>query len=327
GRSFAAGAYVIPMKQPYASFAQTMLEVQKYPDLREYPGGPPKRPYDVTAHTLPMLMNVEAVAVERWDGAAPALSARIPQQSFAFELPAPLRGRSGPRIGLYKGWSESMESGWTRWTFDQHKLVYDTIKDARMRAGNLRRNYDVIVIQTHSPGALRNGNSGERYPAEYAGGLGDAGVAALEQFVKDGGRLVAIEESTEFAIERFGLGVKNAVAGLRNTEFYVPGSILKADLDTTHPVAAGMKPSTPVWFSDASRAFDVSDPNVKVIARYASGNPALSGWILGPEKLAGKPALLEAKVGKGSVILFGFQPDYRAQSVATWPLLFNALKP
>jgi hypothetical protein len=117
------------------------------------------------------------------------------------------------------------------------------------------------------------------------------------------------------------------VAGLRNTEFYVPGSILKVDIDATQPLARGMKASTPVWFSDASRAFDVTDPNVRVIARYASGNPALSGWILGPDKLAGKPALLEAKVGRGSVVLFGFQPDYRSQTVATWPLLFNALKP
>jgi glutamine amidotransferase-like uncharacterized protein len=87
-----------------------------------------------------------------------------------------------------------------------------------------------------------------------------------------------------------------------------------------------MKANTPVWFSDGSRAFDVTDPNIRVIARYSAGNPALSGWILGPEKVAGKPALLEATVGRGSVVLFGFQPDYRSQSVATWPLIFNAMK-
>jgi hypothetical protein len=71
----------------------------------------------------------------------------------------------------------------------------------------------------------------------------------------------------------------------------------------------------------------VSDPSIRVVARFGSGNPALSGWILGPEKVAGKPALLEARVGQGSVVMFGFQPDYRSQSVATWPLLFNAMIP
>src|SRR5690606_2894613 len=64
GRRFPAGTYVIPMNQPYASWAQTLLERQEYPDMRQYPGGPPVRPYDVTAHTLPLLMGMEAVAVD-----------------------------------------------------------------------------------------------------------------------------------------------------------------------------------------------------------------------------------------------------------------------
>jgi hypothetical protein len=119
--------------------------------------------------------------------------------------------------------------------------------------------------------------------------------------------------------------VKNAVEGLPRQEFYVPGSILRLDLDTSHPLARSVGASTHAWFWGSSRAFEVTDPAIRVVARYGEGNPAASGWILGPEAIAGKPALLEARVGRGSVVLFGFQPNYRGQSVATWPLLFDAL--
>ena len=88
-----------------------------------------------------------------------------------------------------------------------------------------------------------------------------------------------------------------------------------------------MDESVTAWYWGSSRAFDVQDPDIRVTARYSEGNPVRSGWILGPEHLAGRAAVVEASVGSGSVVLFGFQPTYRAQSVATWPLLFNAMKP
>ena len=73
-------------------------------------------------------------------------------------------------------------------------------------------------------------------------------------------------------------------------------------------------------------AYEVDDPRVRVAARYASGDPLLSGWVLGGHHVAGQPAILEADLGEGSAVLFGFQPNYRAQTMATWPLLFNAIR-
>jgi hypothetical protein len=326
GRSFPAGSYVVPMNQPYASFAQTMLERQEYPDLREYPGGPPQRPYDVTAHTLPLLMNVDAVAVEAWPAAPPPLSERIPViREFAFELPAALRGATAPRIALYKGWTETMPAGWTRWVFDQHGLAYDTLKDERVRRGDLAHDYDVIVFQAQSGAQILRGNAAGSLPAPYTGGIGEEGAEALRQFVRGGGRIVAIEQATDFVAGLLGLNVGNAVSGLPPQEFYVPGTILRADVRQDHPIGRGLGGGANVWYWGSSRAFDVQQPDAVVVATYGSGNPAASGWILGPQHIAGKPALVQVPVGQGSVVLFGFQPNYRAQTVATWPLLFNAM--
>jgi glutamine amidotransferase-like uncharacterized protein len=120
--------------------------------------------------------------------------------------------------------------------------------------------------------------------------------------------------------------------GASRKDFYIPGSILRTELDTAHPIAKGMPKDSIAWFED-SPAFEIkTDPlaltnNFKIIASYPK-NPKdilLSGWALGAERLAGKAALVEFTVGKGKIVLFGFRPQYRGQSLATFPLLFNAI--
>ncbi len=323
GIDFPAGSFVVPMRQPYASFAETLLEVQHYPDLRQYPGGPPKRPYDVTAQTLPYLMDVDAVAVD--EPLKVPLSDPIPVPKWDFELPEALSGESAPRIAVYKSRQEPIAAGWTRWVFDQYHLKYDTLHSADIQRGGLASRYDVLVMQSQSPQSIENGYPPGSEPPEYVGGLGESGVAALRDFVRSGGRLVAIEEAADFAIETFGLGVTNQVDGLPPQEFYIPGSILRLVLAPSSDLSRGLDPESIAWFDNQSRAFGVTDPQIRVAARYGTGDPLLSGWALGSRHVAGKPAILEADVGKGSVVLFGFQPNYRGQSVATWPLLFNAM--
>ena len=323
GIAFPEGSWVIPMRQPYASFAETMLQVQHYPDLREYPGGPPLRPYDVTAHTLPYLMDVEAVAVD--EAPTVAMSGAITPPEFTFTLPAHLRGSGASRVAMLKPWQESQEAGWTRWMFDEYGLRYDTLHNADVQRGGLAGRYDVIVLQSQTPRSIANGFAAGSVPPQYAGGLGEAGAAALRDFVRAGGRLVAVEDATEYVTGLFGLGVGSAVEGLRNTEYYIPGSILRLELDSSSELTRGLSTESIAWYGTGSLAFDVTDPSIRVAARYGSGDPLLSGWVLGGDKVAGKPAILEADVGRGSVVLFGFQPNYRGQSVATFPLLFNSL--
>ena len=133
-----------------------------------------------------------------------------------------------------------------------------------------------------------------------------------------------MEEAAEFAVDLFGLDVVNAVEGLSNTEFYVPGSLLRVELEAD-PVTAGYDGATAAWYWRSSRAFTVRDDRVEVLGRYSPSDPVVAGWVLGRERLAGQGALLRARIGRGEVILFGFQPNYRGQSIVTWPLFFNAI--
>ena len=183
----------------------------------------------------------------------------------------------------------------------------------------------MLLFEDQSADQILNGLEAGVLPAPYVGGLGSDGQTAIRGFVEGGGRLVAIAAATDFAIGTFNLGASNALEGLSDSDFYIPGSILQLDLAAGNDITDGVPSENIAWYWRSSRAFEVTDTAIEVIARYGSGDPLLSGWVLGHEHVAGKPALVEAGVGQGSVVLFGFPPNYRGQTIATWPLLFNAL--
>ncbi|HEY6400625.1 MAG TPA: peptidase M14, partial [Blastocatellia bacterium] len=164
------------------------------------------------------------------------------------------------------------------------------------------------------------------YPAEYAGGLGEAGVKALREFIEAGGTVITFNNASNFAIEKLGVPARNTLKGSSSRDFYCPGSILRAQLDASSPLTFGIEKETIAWFEN-SPVFEITDPErAHAIATYpASENPLLSGWILGDKLIRGRAAMIEAKIGKGRVILFGFRPQYRAQSLASFPLLFNSI--
>jgi hypothetical protein len=329
GRRYPAGTYVVVLRQPYAAFAKALLERQMYPDLREYAGGPPRAPYDVTAHTLPLLMGVQVVTVQ--DTLRVALSEPIGpfRPTYAYPgLSAPAGVRAADvRIGLYRSYTASMDEGWTRWVFDTWHVPYMSLVDSVVRAGRLRDGLDAIVIPDMSAGEIVDGLPAS-YPAPYAGGLGAAGVAALRGFVRDGGTLVTLDRASSWAITAFELPMRDVAPSLDERQFYAPGSIFRIEVDARSPLAAGMPATSIAWF-ERSPLFEIRDSaRVRVIARFP-GRPQdvlLSGWVLGPDHAAGRPALVEARYGRGRVVLFGFRPQYRGQSLATYPFLFNALR-
>jgi len=328
GERHAAGTYVVVLRQPYAAFAKTLLEPQRYPDRRLYPNGPPERPYDVTAHTLPLLMGLTATPAP--ESLRVALSAPVaaPHATLGYAGFVATDLNPVPRVGLYRSYDATMDEGWTRFVFDTWKVPYVSLVDSTVRAGKLKEKFDVIVLPDQSPSEIIEGLPATRYPAPYAGGIGTDGAEALRQFVLDGGTLVALNEASRFAVQALLLPVRNVLEAMPDEDFYAPGSIFRLELDASNPLVRGVGKETAAWFQGGP-AFDVLDSTVvHVIGKWpdAPERVLLSGWVLHPEKVAGKAALLEVRQGSGRVILFGFRPQYRGQSLATYPLLFNSLQ-
>lgn len=229
-----------------------------------------------------------------------------------------------PRVGLYKPWVENIDEGWTRWLLEQYEFTYETLTDQDVRRGNLHDRVDVIVLPDQTAQRLVEGHQQGTMPPEYVGGLGKEGVAALAQFVNAGGTLVALDSATALAIDAVALPVKNVLADAKPEEFFCPGSLLRLNLDGSDPLAFGMPTETAALFAFSS-AFEGEGGSIKAVARYAPKDVLMSGWLEGESRIAGKGAVLDARVGQGRVVLLGFRAQHRAQAHATFRLLFNAL--
>jgi hypothetical protein len=234
-----------------------------------------------------------------------------------------------PRIGLYQPWTGNIDEGWTRWLFEQYGISYTTLHDADLRKGGLRQRLDVIVLPNADAASILGGVDSTRIPAQYAGGMGDSGANAVSEFVRDGGTLVCLDASSNFAISRLNLPVVNVLAGEASgpqvSRFYAPGSIFGTVLGGKgSPITVGVPDSLEIYFEN-SAAFTVSAP-ARALATYPE-QPLRSGYARYQERVAGKAALVEAPVGSrgGRVILFGFRPQFRGQAHGTFKLLFNAV--
>ncbi len=325
---------LVKMAQPYGAFAKALIERQHYPNLRDEKGNPIP-PYDVTAHTLSLFYNLDIKSVN-----VPFKYRKLSgfeNLQFGGLIGCDVRGSAY----LYKSYIPSMDEGWTRWLLDKYTgglkcVSYSAIDNSEIKTigypirPDSTTKYKRIIFPDQSPNQILNGYPKGSMPDEYTGGIGKEGVENLRKFVEAGGTLVFLNDSSDFAIEQFNLPVKDVTKGLPRKDFYIPGSILRTELDTNHPIAKGMPKDSIAWFED-SPAFEITGNNtenlVNVIAKYPD-NPKdilLSGYILGAEKIAGKAALVQVNIGKGKIILFGFRPQYRGQSLATFPLLFNAI--
>ncbi len=421
GQNYPAGTFVIP-PQAFRPFVIDLMEPKEYPDRRQYPGGPPEPPYDMTGYELSLQMGVRAdrvmepfempgppvetvpiasgglvgggewglllapnqnvgvVAINRSMAAGADISRSATDfvhngrtwaagtwlirgldvntaRTIGEDLGVRFHGITSepttaftelerPKVALYEGYMSNMPAGWTRWMFEQYEFAFESVDDDDIQfeqyefafesvddddiqSGKLA-DFDVLILSDQNAESIAEGHAPGSMPPEYTGGLGQTGVAAIQSFVRQGGVLAAFDNAIDFAIDQFALPVENATAGLSQSDFFIPGSLLRIDVDPSDPVTYGM-PEKAIAFFVRSQVIRLRDGaanrgDVDVFARYAEDDFLASGWAHGAGTvLAGQIAGARVAVGSGEVVLFAFEPQFRGQPHNTFKLLFNVL--
>ena len=255
------------------------------------------------------------------------------------------------RIGLVDRYGGSAPSGWIRYELEKFEFPFTQVFPPTLDEGNLAQKFDVIVVPSDLiPAAAAPASGGDAPPAaavapqnvppEYRERVGaitrEKTLPQLKKFMEDGGTVVAIGNSSSFAlalglplasalIERSPDGKETALPG---TKFYVPGSVLQAAVDNTNPLAFGMSDKVDFFFeNDPSFKLkpDAQSKGVKAVAWFDSDKPLRSGWGWGQGYLKDSVAVVDAQVGKGKLFLYGPEITYRGQPHGTFKFLFNGI--
>jgi hypothetical protein len=245
----------------------------------------------------------------------------------AVSAPAHAIALKKARVGLYRPWAPSIDEGWTRWVLESYGFEPKSIYNADMRSADLKSRYDVIVLPDMSTNQLMNGFGVGVVPGEYAGGIGSDGIENLREFTHAGGTLIALNRTASTLIPLMSLPVKNVIEGVKSDKFFCSGALLRVETEHADlPVNFGVADAPVVMFQSGPAFEALPGLHGAVIARYAKEtNPLESGLLLHPEAIEGKAAAVELEYGKGRIVLFGFKPQFRGQSHATYKYLFNEL--
>lgn len=252
-----------------------------------------------------------------------------------------------PRIALVETWFHDMDAGWTRFVFDSYGIPFSVLRPGDFEKSELK-DFDVLVFPSQNPDILMKGKyksadgtylpSG--YPPEFTKGIGEKGFEKILKFIDNGGKIVSWGESAglfigplkityaEDNIEEFTLPVQDNSKSLAAKGLYCPGSLVNIKLKKDHPLTLGMEESIGVFYRGRP-VFTTDEPyfdmDRRVIALFPEKDVLKSGYIEKEELLGNKSAMVWLKKGKGQLVLFAFNPQFRSSTPVSYKLLFNAL--
>jgi hypothetical protein len=251
-----------------------------------------------------------------------------------------------PRVAVYSTWGSTQDPGWVRHAFDSFEIPYDLIYKERVKQGDLRAAYDVIVIpsQAGSAKGLVYDIAPRGKPIAYTkterfkylgmygeseditGGMGLDGVVALQKFVEAGGVLLTLGAASYFPPE-FGL-TRTINASRPSAQFYAPRPIVQAEiLRSEHPIFYGYAEKiVPTKYTNGPLLQVPASEQRYVLMRYPGGDESvLSGLMRGANEIRNRPAIVDVPVGRGRVVLYATNPIYRWQNHGEFNMVFNAL--
>jgi hypothetical protein len=278
-----------------------------------------------------------AAAIERLGLVAVSLGSRPDVPTHPVDL---------PRIAVFSTWGGTQEVGWLRYAFDRFGIPYELIFKERVRQGDLRSAYDLVIVPSQSGTArrlvfdlepksrplayrkterFRNlGMYGES--DDITGGMGLEGVVELRTFVEQGGLLVTTGSSSYFPPE-FGL-TRRVDASRPGAQFYAPGPVVQVELlRPEHPVFYGYdRKQLPVRWANGPLLRVPDADKAQVLMQFPGGDTSvLSGLMKGAAEIKDRPAALDVPLGEGRVLMFATNPCYRWQNLGEFNMLFNAV--
>ncbi len=252
-----------------------------------------------------------------------------------------------PRIALVETWFHDMDAGWTRYIFDTYSIPFEVLRPGDLENTDLAQKFDVILFPNNNKDLLMSGKwkrqgsyYSSSYPPDYVKGIGKKGMEKLMDYLDRGGLIVAWGGSSQLFSgtleiskgkdekEEFNLPFADLTDQLQKQGFYCPGAMLRVKLVADHPLTWGMPPETGAMFRRGT-AFSTSVPRFdmdrRVIARFPEKDILLSGYVEKEKAVSNRNAMIWLRKGDGQLVLFGFNPQFRAGTAGTYKLLFNAL--
>ncbi|MGA2119811.1 MAG: M14 family zinc carboxypeptidase [Bryobacteraceae bacterium] len=267
--------------------------------------------------------------------------------ALASEPAVPKHDLDLPRLAMYSTWSNTQDVGWVRYGFDRFEIPYDLIFKDRVRQGNLRAGYDVIVMPAQGRGSAKSlvfdveskgkpiaydktpqfpslGMYGES--ADITGGMGLEGALELEKFVRQGGVLITLGTASYFPPE-FGLA-PNVDAAHPSPQFYAPGPIVEAAIvRPEHPIFYGYTGKTmPVRYAGGPLLRLTREARPGMLMQFEGTEASvLSGFAKGIGETRNRPAVVDVPLERGRMVLFATNPCYRWQNLGEFHMLANAI--